>query len=157
MNPARIYPPQYDLLSRRLPGIQPQVVTPYRHGEVVSYPADQPTVTVNHAEGQDSVAIETSGNPLAQYLAVLPGQGNQPSVAAPGAPGPVPPGPVEATGLSGNLRFDEAFADALGKLPPVAPSHPDALTHVEVVSIEGLFGGFAGFHHLAVRVRRTTD
>jgi hypothetical protein len=64
-------------------------------------------------------------------------------------------GEREATGTSPSLKFDEAFKDALANLPVVPPLHPDELTHVEVLETGGLFGGFAGFHHLYVRVRAT--
>ncbi len=63
----------------------------------------------------------------------------------------------EATGYSNALSFDEAFADALKKLPPPAVKFPDMLETVEVVHIGGSFGGIAGFHRLEVRVRAYPD
>lgn len=64
----------------------------------------------------------------------------------------------EATGFSADLSFDEAFRDALAGLPPLDDSGvADQLATVRVIDIAGLFGGIAGFHHLAVRVRRTVD
>ncbi|MEZ4382861.1 MAG: hypothetical protein R3A79_16115 [Nannocystaceae bacterium] len=63
----------------------------------------------------------------------------------------------EATGYSNTLSFDEAFADALKKLPPPAVKFPDMLETVEVVHIGGSFGGIAGFHRLEVRVRAYPD
>jgi hypothetical protein len=59
--------------------------------------------------------------------------------------------------MSRNLSFDEAFADAAGKLPQPFPPHPDSLTSVTVVEIGGLFGGVAGFHHLFVTIRGSSD
>jgi len=63
----------------------------------------------------------------------------------------------EATGYSNALSFDEAFADALKKLPPPAVKFPDMLETVEVVHIGGSFGGIAGFRRLEVRVRAYPD
>lgn len=63
----------------------------------------------------------------------------------------------EATGHSRKLSFDEAFADALARLPALEPEHPDVLETVSVVEIGGLLGGIAGLRDLYVRVRRTHD
>ena len=63
----------------------------------------------------------------------------------------------EATGFSKKLSFDEAFADAVAKLPPIEPPVADALSQVHVLEIGGRFGGIAGFHDLFVRVSRTHD
>jgi hypothetical protein len=62
-----------------------------------------------------------------------------------------------ATGFSKKLSFDEAFADALAKLPSVTHPHPDTLESLRVVEIGALFGGIAGFRDLYVRVCRTHD
>jgi hypothetical protein len=145
-SPLRIFPQQFDLLSRALPGSWTEVLVPYRYAKVVRFPADQPIVTVQHADGDDQVEIEASGEELAEFVAVMPDETSEPGRS----------GPVEATGMSPHLTFDEAFADALANLPP-SPPHPDALSHVQVVDSGGLFGGIAGFHHLYVRVRRTSD
>jgi hypothetical protein len=102
-------------------------------------------VTVHHADGQDEVDIEESGVDLAQFASVVSGGSQQLAAAA-----------NEATGMSSRLSFDEAFADALANLPYSPPSHPDQLTSVKVTEVGGLFGGFAGFHHLYVKVESTT-
>jgi len=146
-SPLRIFPQQYNLLRRERPGIWPQVVTPYRVGKVVVFPADQPVVTVHHADGDDRVTIEECGDELREFAAAV-------SVGHDTAS---PAGAVHATGFSRNLSFDEAFADALAGLPPVEPPFPDALTRVEVLEIGALFGGIAGFRDLFVRIRRRTD
>jgi hypothetical protein len=73
------------------------------------------------------------------------------------ADGDCPSGADLATGFSKKLSFDEAFADALAKLPSLTPAHPDSLEAVRVVEIGGLFGGIAGFRDLYVRVCRTHD
>jgi hypothetical protein len=146
-SPLRIFPQQYNLLRRERPGIWPDVVVPYRYGEVFLFPADQPVVTVHHRDGQDKVDIEECGEELAPFAALVsqPAEGSGESAAN------------EATGMSANRSFDEAFADAVANLPAPFPTHPDQLTTVEVVRIGGLFGGIAGFNHLVVTVRGSSD
>jgi hypothetical protein len=59
---------------------------------------------------------------------------------------------------SADLSFDEAFRDAVAGLPPLnGGGTADQLATVRVIDTAGLFGGIAGFRHLAVRVRRTVD
>jgi hypothetical protein len=145
-SPLRIFPQQYNFVRRERPGIWPDVIVPFRHSKVVLFPADQPVVTVHHADGQDRVTIEECGEELAPFAALV-----QPVEGAAEAT------VNEATGMSPNLSFDEAFADAVAKLPAPFPTHPDQLTTVTVVHIGGLFGGIAGFHHLVVRVQSSSD
>jgi hypothetical protein len=146
-DPRRIFPPQFDLLRCRLPGIFPQVVTPFRYAETVRFPADQTAVTVHHADGADEVAIEDYGDELSAYAEVMHGSPDR----------PCPPGADEAVGFSKTLSFDEAFAQALANLPPLEPPGADILARIQVVEIGGLFGGIAGFRDLFVRVCRTHD
>jgi hypothetical protein len=143
-NPIRIFPQQYDLVWRQRPDIVPQVTVPYRYAEVVRFPVEPPAVVVHHADGQDEVRIEECGEELAEYAAVVTGGG-----------GSTHAGGVEAVGSSRELRFDEAFADALADLPPSGTPVADALSRVVVTDTNALFGGIAGFHHLFVRIRRT--
>ena len=146
-SPLRVFSQQFDLLWRERSGIWPSVVQPYRHGEVALFPADQTAVTVHHADGNDQVRIEACGDDLREYAAVVSeSQGVHRSS-----------GVDEATGFSRNLSFDEAFSEALTSLPPAEPTVADNLSRVSVVEVGGLFGGIAGFHHLFVRVARTTD
>lgn len=63
----------------------------------------------------------------------------------------------ESIGYSNKLSFDEAFADALRKLPPPSVKFPDMLETVEVVQVGASFGGIAGFHRLEVRIRAYPD
>ncbi len=63
----------------------------------------------------------------------------------------------ESIGYSNKLSFDEAFADAIKKLPPSSAKFPDMLETVEVVQIGASFGGIAGFHRLEVRIRAYPD
>jgi len=147
-NPRRIFPPQFDLLRCPLPGLFPQVVTPFRYAETVRFPANQASVTVHHADGADEVTIEDYGSELQPYADALRGSPDR----------PCPPGADEATGFSNSLSFDEAFAQALANLPPLdLGGTADVLVRVQVVEIGGLFGGIAGFNDLFVRVCRTHD
>ena len=111
------------------------------------YPADQPVITVHHADGADEVPIEDCGPELAPYRRVV--EGSDPDC---------PEGADQATGFSKNLSFDEAFADALAKLPPfTAPPGADTLVTVRVLEAGALFGGIAAFRDAYVRVCRTQD
>lgn len=137
-----IFPPEFSLLRCAKPGFFPQVITPFRYSESFRIGSTRPErVNVHHAEGTDEVEVEDCGAELAGYQAAL----------APGGAAD------EATGFSKRLSFDEAFADAVAKLPPATPEHPDMLETVSVQEIGALFGGIAGFHDLWVRVTRTHD
>ena len=146
-SPLLIFPPQFNLLRCPRPGIWPQVITPYRYAETVRFPADQPTVTVHHADGTDQVGIEQSGRELSSYLQTVNGDADR----------PCPEGADEAIGFSKKLSFDEAFANARANLPPVESPGADAVERIQVLKIGGLFGGIAGFHDLFVRICRTHD
>jgi hypothetical protein len=146
-DPRRIFPPQFTLLRCVLPGIFPQVITPFRHAETVRFPADQATVTVHHADGADEVAIEGYVDELSAYAEAVRGSPDH----------RCPAGADEAVGFSKNLSFDEAFAQALANLPPLEVPGADILARVQVVEIGGLFGGIAGFRDLFVRVCRSHD
>lgn len=63
----------------------------------------------------------------------------------------------EAVGYSNKLSFDEAFADAVKKLPPASVKFSDMLETVEVVHVGASFGGIAGFRRLEVRIRAYPD
>jgi hypothetical protein len=92
-SPLRIFPQQYNLLRRQRPGFWPDVVVPYRYGEVVLFPADQPTVTVHHGDGQDEVHVQEYGEELRQLASVVGGQTGTLSEQQTG----------EATGMSARL------------------------------------------------------
>jgi hypothetical protein len=83
-NPKRVYPQQYNVLRRRRPGIWPQVVTPYRVGELFMYPEDQRVVTVHHAGGLYEVKIQESLKELAKFAAVLSEEQRRPDGSFPG-------------------------------------------------------------------------
>lgn len=142
-----IFPPQFNLVRCPRPGVFPQVITPYRYTESVRFPEDAPTVTVHHADGRDEVSIEDCGTELVGYAHAISGSPDR----------PCPEGADEATGFSRNLSFDEAFANAVASLPAIEPPVADALSRVQVLEVGGLFGGFAGFRDLFVRICRTHD
>jgi hypothetical protein len=142
--PEKIFPPWYQVLRCARPGIFPDVVVPYRVSLTVNHPEDQDIVRVFHADGDDKVTIEACPDELSAYGTVVGG-------------GACPDGADEATGFSKALSFDEAFADAIARLPAIEPEPPDTLQTVRVAEIGGLFGGIAGFHDLYVRVCRTHD
>jgi hypothetical protein len=145
-SPVRTFPPQYNLRRCPLPGVWPDVVTPFTHSESFHIGGTQPEqVTVHHAEGTDQVPIEECGPELAPYAAAFGG----------GAERTCPEGADEATGFSKDLSFDQAFAAALAQLPPVEPTHPDQMETVRVLEIGAFFGGIAGFNDLWVRICRT--
>ncbi len=140
----KIFPPQFVLRRRQLPGIFPQVVTPYRYSEIVSYPADQKIVKIHHADGFDDTRIEELDERTARYTATVVSSTQT-----------APEGSDEATGFSSNLSFDEAFADALNNLPEPKEPVADQLQRITVQETGALLGGIVGFHHLFVRVSRT--
>lgn len=143
-----IFPPQFSLLRCRRPGVFPAVITPFRHSESFRIGETRPEqVTVHHAEGSDEVLVEDCGAELGAYAQAV---GEGPAEAC-------PEGADEATGFSKTLSFDEAFADALAKLPAITPTHPDMLESVAVLEIGAFFGGIAGFHDLWVRICRSHD
>lgn len=144
-NPIWIFPQQFDLLRRERPDVAADVLQPFRYGEAVLYPEDQPIVTVHHRDGQDEVQIEACPKELAGFASAVGNRDDAEST------------PAEVTGMSRNLSFDEAFASALTQLPPPTSSHPDQLTSVVVTETGGLFGGIAGFHHLYVRIQGSSD
>lgn len=145
LSPLRIFPQQFNLLRRARPGFWPQVVTPYRYGEIVVFPADQPVVVVHHAEGQDRIEIQECGEDLREFAAAVAGSPER----------PCPAGAEQATGFSRNFSFDEAFTDALANLSADEPPSPDTLTRIQVLEIGALVGEEAGLRSLFVRVCRT--
>lgn len=146
--PERIFPPFYEVQQCPLPGFFAQVIVPYKVSLTVNHPEDQDVVTVFHADGKDEVKIQAAGEDLSAYDAIVGGDS---------ADRACPDGSDQATGFSKALSFDEAFADAIAKLPPIEAQHPDMLETVRVAEIGGLFGGIAGFHDMYVRVCRTHD
>ena len=149
LRPEDIFPSWYEVLGCPRPGFFPPAKVPYRVSQTIQHPEDQATVKVFHADGDDDVTIEPCGDELAAYAAVVGGatRGPEDSDMA-----------DEATGFSRILIFDDAFQDALTRLPPIEPGGPpDTMHTARVEEIGALFGGVAGFHDLYVRIRRTHD
>ncbi len=145
-----VEPPAFTLLRCVKSGFWPQVITPYRYCEIFRIGPRRDHVLVHHADATEPEEVEVE---------------DLPDKMAPGAERFLRPAEAsasgsatqETTGQSRNLSFDEAFANALQNLPGTLPSHPDQLTTVDVVDIGALFGGIAGFNHLFVRVRASSD
>lgn len=141
-SPLRIFPPQYNLVQCRRPGVFPQVITPYRICRSFPLADSVPEITVHHADGTDKITVEPCKDDLAGYGdSCRYGDDDQ--------------GGVPATGRSSTLSFDEAFADAVAQLPPSTVA--DGLTRVKVTEIGGLFGGIVGFHEMFVKIRADID
>lgn len=156
-SPLRIFPPQYNIVQRRLPGVVAQVITPYKVTRSFPMAEQVPIITVHHAG--ESMATESTANestrvPVADCTSELSAYSHSCPPATDG--NDVPDiAAVVATGRSVKLNFDEAFADAVAQLPSSGVA--DGLTRVEVTEIGGLFGGIAGFHELFVKVTAHID
>ena len=137
----------YQIVCRAKAGMWPQVVTPFRYGEMFEVDGVPEQIELVHAEGSDTVVVaeERPGAPMGEH-----------EVSQLGQPTREHEGPIShtATGFSPALSFDEAFADALQNLPSHEPSHPDQMASVRVEEIGALFGGIAGFHQMYVKVKR---
>lgn len=136
-------PPEFTFESTRKPGLWPEnIQTDFHHAEIFRVGQRSEHVRIRHADGVDDVRVE----PVAEEEQ---GQdGFVPRLAE---------SVEEATGLSPNLSFDEAFANAHANLPPIESRDPGQLERITVVETGALFGSVAGFHHLFVKVRRTVD
>ena len=141
-SPRRIFPPQYNIVRHRRPGVFPQIITPYRICKSFPLGDKVPEITVYHAEGSDKVSVEPCADDLEGYQNSCRHDDDDRA----GLP---------VTGRSASLSFDEAFADALAQLP--ASPAADGQTRVKVTEIGGLFGGLAGFHELFVKIRAEID
>jgi hypothetical protein len=134
--------PEYFLQRCPRPGVWPDVVSPFTYSERFPLDARPDTVVVHHADGADQIPVEAGWAPVAGTAPVA------------GAPEQIA-GPDEVTGYSKSLSFDEAFADAMLRLPTVTKTVADQLETIEVVRFGAEFGGFIGAHHLSVTIRRT--
>ena len=120
---------------------QPSVKVPYAVNGVFPVAGRPDEVMVHHAKGDDLVKVADADETMAAFVKSLPmaGLGHE----------------TEATGYSRNLSFDEAFADALRRLPPVKKAAAGATQLVSVIDTGALLGD--GFCHLFVKVRRAKD
>lgn len=141
-SPLAVEPPRFSLIRCRRPGSFPQVITPFKHSQTFQIGTRRPVIMVDHQGGTDEVNVQDCGDDYATYMNTLPEPQPEPNC-------------IMVRGASSELSFDDAFADALAKLPPSPVA--DGLTRVEVVQIGGLFGGIVGFHELFVKVKATID
>ena len=137
----------FQIVCRAKAGMWPQVVTPFRYGEMFEVDGVPEQIELVHAEGSDTVVVRLD-RPSMPF--------DEDDVSQLGQPEREHAGPVvhTATGFSPALSFDEAFADALQNLPSHEPTHPDQMAAVRVEEIGALFGGIAGFHQMYVKVKR---
>jgi hypothetical protein len=144
-NPLPVDPPEFFLTQCGAPGSWPEAVTPYTVYELFSLAAVPGRIVVHHAEGRDDVQIEQPEQALlgSLYTDEEAGGLQAPALQA-----------DEAVGLSRTLSMDEAFRDAVRRLPPFGEPRPQRLQEFRIVEIVAQFGGPAGFRHLLVRVRR---
>lgn len=134
--------PQFALMRCFGFGFSPAVKVPFVHKEVFALPRRPEHVVVQHAEGEDRVAVLDADAALAAFVGSVPTHGSLGH-------------DVESTGYSRAMSFDEAFADALGRLPAAHKDDAGATQRVTVVDTGALLGD--GFSHLYVRVRRERD
>lgn len=139
-----VEPPGFTVLQCMRPGAWPRVVDRRRASEVFRVGTRRDEVVVADAADQQRRV------PVEDLFEVEPGMAARLAPPPPDDEG----AEAEAVGMSRNLSFDEAFADAIRNLGGPMSMHPDELTTVSVVDISAMFGGIAGFHHLVVRVRR---
>jgi hypothetical protein len=150
--PIRIFPPQYAVRWREKPCGDEREVH-YRVLETFVAPASE-TVTVHDASGPRDVPV--------RMLDFHPGLGPDPVSPAAGTamlhasrPGAADAEQETSTGYSASWDFGEALRRAVEGLPKrPTPGMTDELFRWEVVSSGAVKGGFAGFHHLYVTVRR---
>ena len=152
--PIDIFPPAFEVRWRPKPGVFcPQIVVPYHVSQGFPWGAAAKEVTVYCQGGPRKVKVE----PIITNAA-LGGGGDIPSPFA-AASGEIP-APFkhrdEATGYSESFTFEEAFQDAIHKLPPEKPSGADLLTIVNVSAIGAEFGGIIGLNRMFVKVVRFT-
>jgi len=128
-----VEPPTFIVQQQPTGGICPQIVTPYTRTAVFFIGVYRETVDVVSASGTKSVKV----------VKVLETAAAQ-SVAAKA------PKHREATGYSADFSFEDAFQDAISKLPPL---YPDELQNFVVTETGAVIGGFLGLRTMFVKVR----
>lgn len=149
-----VEPPSFVARWRRLPGICPEVITPFSYRETFKIGAQREQVVLHHGGGSLTVQVEDYAPDRApQSLDQAPqGESFVLSNTADPLTGAVLPAD-EAVGYSDAWDFGEAFREAARALPPRRPDVSDWLSRYEVVSIGAEIGGIAGLRRLFVRVR----
>ena len=126
---------EFELVRTITTAPSPGTPVPFLISEIFDISGKRPdAVVVRHADGEDKVEVEKGGRELAAFTASLSGE----SLAG-----------EEATGFSRSLSFEEAFADALLRLPPADTARAERVVVGEVGALRG-----GGFDHLYVKVRR---
>ncbi|HEX7677261.1 MAG TPA: hypothetical protein VF713_04000 [Thermoanaerobaculia bacterium] len=128
-SPLAVETPTFVVEWQSTGGPCPEVITPYQRTAVFSIGVYRETVDVVSAEGTKSVKVKKldSTTDLAEKAAHR-----------------------TATGYSATFSFEDAFEDAIGKLPPL---HPDELQHFVVTNTGAVVGGFLGLRTMFVTVR----
>lgn len=141
-----VEPPAFIATWFTLPNVRcfPGAV-PYEHQQAFQVGVARQHVTLHHASGELSLDVENLT--VADEAAVRSLASSEP--AALGLD--LPTGGGEAIGISRAFDFDEAFRDAIAKIP--TPSFPDWLATYTVLEVGAQIGGIAGFNHLFVRVQ----
>jgi len=155
-SPLLIYPPQF-LVQWEQPKPCQEVITPY-HVTSEPYPWPDGGKLVKVACLQEGKPVVLDVEVKIVKSAVTRGGGDIPTpfaIARTETAMPVPQSDT-ATGYSSAFSFEEAFQNAIDRLPKRPPSHPDELVRIEVKKIGAELGGFVGFHHLFVEVERTS-
>lgn len=134
--------PRYAVLRCFGFGYDPEVEVPFLHKEVFAAATRPAQVAVQHAEGLEEVDVEDAGEDLRAFVDSLPVLGSLTHDS-------------EATGYSRAMSFDEAFNDALSRLPAAPGTGGGRTRRISVVDTGALLGD--GFCHLFVRVRREKD
>ncbi|HEX8276780.1 MAG TPA: hypothetical protein VF615_29340 [Longimicrobiaceae bacterium] len=149
-----IHPAQYGVRWRQ-EGPCIEVETAYRVMESFPSPENPGTITVHNADGPQDVPVEE------REWDPHPGLGPDPAgpagvaALAGGEAGGRGAADDTATGYSAAWDFGEALQDAIDSLPEAPPSGiADELFDFRVVASGAVIGGFPGFHHLYVTVRR---
>jgi hypothetical protein len=146
-SPLRVEPPQFSVERCPTGGFCPEVITPFVLAELFDIGERREQIVVHH-DGEAAKEIKVQELPAdSDELAAVFG------VSATSTD--------EATGFSKRLpyegswsdAFGEALADAFAKLSARA-EYPDELVRISVVDSGVLVGGFAGFRHMYVSVRR---
>lgn len=129
-----VWPPEFTATRCATGTVCLPVVTPYVHARTFLL-GDRPDTVVLHTASVSPMTLDVEDIPtLAQSYEQVEDV---------------------AVGMSSSFSFDEAFADALTRLPRRDLPFPDAEAVIEIENIKARIGGVAGWHHLFVTVRRT--
>lgn len=166
-SPILIFPPSHDFyaLEKQTAEIGAQIILPKSVTQTFHTPGGKPqSLTISAKSNKVEVKVDDM-DPLAPSTQVLTGvfkEGQEGGAVALGGGGEIPSPHKNTiafndvgTGYSRSFSFEEAFEDAVRKLPS-APNPIDALTSVRVTGIGAEFGGIAGMHRLWVTINRIT-